>query len=50
MLWTMALLFLILWGIGTIASYTLGGFVHLLLVFALAAVLVRLVQARREIA
>ena len=50
MLWTMALLFLILWGIGTIASYTAGGYVHLLLVFALAAVLVRLVQARRELA
>jgi uncharacterized protein (DUF58 family) len=48
MLWTIALLFLILWGVGTVTSYTMGGFVHLLLVFALAAVLLRLIQGRRD--
>lgn len=49
MLWTIALLFLLLWGVGTVTSYTLGGFVHLLLVFALATVLFRLVQGRRDL-
>jgi hypothetical protein len=49
MLWTIALLFLILWGVGTVTSYTMGGFVHLLLLFAVAIVVVRLIQSRREI-
>ncbi|MBN2573703.1 MAG: lmo0937 family membrane protein [Deltaproteobacteria bacterium] len=48
MLWTMALLFLVLWGVGTVTSYTMGGFVHLLLVLALATVLLQLVQSRRD--
>jgi hypothetical protein len=50
MFWTMTLLFLILWGVGTVTSYTMGGFVHLLLVFILAMVLFRLVKSRRDFA
>jgi uncharacterized protein (DUF58 family) len=48
MLWTIARLLLVLWGVGTVTSYTMGGFVHLLLVFALATVLLRLVHSRRD--
>jgi hypothetical protein len=47
MLWTIAVIFLILWLLGMITSYTLGGFVHILLVVALIVVLVRLIQGRR---
>ena len=46
----MTLLFLILWSVGTVTSYTMGGFVHLLLVFALAMFLFRLIKSRRELA
>jgi hypothetical protein len=49
MFWTMTLLFLVLWGVGTVTSYTMGGFVHLLLIFALATVLFRLVKSRRDL-
>ena len=47
MLWTMAVLLMVLWGLGLVTSYTMGGFIHLLLVFALVAVLVRVIQNRR---
>ena len=50
MFWIMALLFLVLWGVGTVTSYTMGGLVHLLLVCALATVLFRLVKNRRDLA
>lgn len=50
MFWTMTLLFLVLWGVGTVTSYTMGGFVHLLLVLALATVLFHLVKSRRDLA
>jgi|WetSurMetagenome_2_1015567.scaffolds.fasta_scaffold1234736_1 uncharacterized membrane protein YqjE len=50
MFWTMTLLFLVLWGVGTVTSYTMGGLVHLLLVLALATVLFRLVKSRRDLA
>jgi uncharacterized membrane protein YqjE len=50
MFWTMTLLFLVLWGVGAVTSYTMGGFVHLLLVFALASILFRLVKTRRDFA
>jgi Family of unknown function (DUF5670) len=46
MLWTIAMLLLILWFLGMISSYTLGGFIHILLVLAIIAVLIRLVQGR----
>ena len=47
MLWTLAVLLLVLWLLGIITSYTLGGFVHILLVVALVVMLVRLIQGRR---
>lgn len=47
MLWTVALLLLVLWGLGLVTSYTLGGFIHILLVLAVVAVVIRLIQGRR---
>ena len=47
MLQTLAVILLILWLFGTVSSYTLGGFIHLLLVVAIVMVLVRVVQGRR---
>ena len=47
MLYTVALLLIIMWALGLITSYTMGGFIHLLLVFALIVVLVRIIQGRR---
>ena len=49
MLYTIAVVFLLLWLLGLITSYTMGGFVHVLLVVALVVVLVRLIQGRRPI-
>ena len=47
MLWTIAVVLMILWLLGLVTSYTMGGFVHVLLVLAVIAVLVRLIQGRR---
>jgi len=47
MLYTIALLLIIAWLLGLVSAYTLGGFIHLLLVLAVVAVLVRLIQGRR---
>jgi asparagine N-glycosylation enzyme membrane subunit Stt3 len=47
MLWTLAVILVALWLLGMISSYTLGGFVHILLVVAVIFVLVRLIQGRR---
>jgi len=47
MLYTLAIILLIAWLLGLISSYTLGGFIHILLVVALVAVLVRVIQGRR---
>lgn len=44
MLWTIALILLVLWALGMITAYTLSGFVHLLLIVALVLLAVRLVQ------
>jgi len=46
MLWTIAVLLLILWLLGMVSSYTLSGFIHILLVLAVVAVLIRLIQGR----
>jgi Family of unknown function (DUF5670) len=46
MLWTIAVVLLILWLLGMVSSYTLGGFIHILLVLAIVAVLIRLIQGR----
>jgi Family of unknown function (DUF5670) len=47
MLQTIAVILIILWLLGTVSSYTMGGFVHILLVIAIVMILVRLVQGRR---
>ncbi|HTA19277.1 MAG TPA: lmo0937 family membrane protein [Polyangia bacterium] len=47
MLYTLALILLILWALGLVGSYTMGGFIHLLLVAAIVLVLVRVIQGRR---
>jgi len=47
MLWTIFAVLIVLWLLGMATSYTLGGFIHILLVLAVAAVLIRLFQGRR---
>jgi hypothetical protein len=49
MLWTIAVILLILWLLGMISSYTLGGFIHLLLVIAIIVVLIRIIQGRSPV-
>jgi hypothetical protein len=49
MLWTIVILLLIMWALGLITSYTLGGVIHILLVVALVMVVVSLLQGRRVI-
>ncbi len=46
MLYTIALILIIAWLLGVVSSYTIGGFIHLLLVVAIIAVLVRIIQGR----
>lgn len=46
-MWTIFVILVILWLLGLVTSYTLGGFIHLLLVVAVIVVLVRLIQGRR---
>ena len=46
MLWTVAVVVLVLWLLGLITGYTLGGFIHILLVIAIVVVLVRVIQGR----
>jgi Family of unknown function (DUF5670) len=50
MLWTIAVLLLILWLLGMVSSYTLGGFIHILLVVAIITVLIRVIQGRSPVA
>jgi hypothetical protein len=47
MLWTIFVILLILWLLGLVSGYTMGGFVHILLVIAIIVLVVRLVQGRR---
>lgn len=49
MLWTVAVVLLVLWALGLVSSYTLGGFIHVLLVVAVVAVLVGIIQRRRVV-
>lgn len=49
MLWTIAVILVIMWLLGMITSYTLGGFLHLLLVLAVVAILIRVIQGRNPI-
>ena len=47
MLWTVAVILLILWMLGLASAYTMGGFIHILLVIAIVVVLLRVIQGRR---
>jgi hypothetical protein len=47
MLWTIAVILLILWLLGLVSSYTLGGFIHILLVIAVITVLISVIQGRK---
>jgi hypothetical protein len=49
MLWTIAVILLVLWFLGLVSSYTIGGFIHLLLVLAIIMVLIRIIQGRRAL-
>lgn len=47
MLWTTFVILVIMWALGSVTSYTMGGFVHILLVIALMVLVVNLIQGRR---
>jgi hypothetical protein len=47
MLWTIAVILIVLWLLGLVSSYTLGGFIHILLVIAIIVIVINLVQGRR---
>jgi hypothetical protein len=49
MLWTIAVILLVLWALGLVSSFTMGGFIHLLLVAAVVVVAVRLIQGRSPV-
>jgi len=49
MLWTIFVILLVLWLLGMVSSYTMGGFIHILLVIAIVVVLINLIQGRRVI-
>jgi hypothetical protein len=49
MLWTIAVVLLVLWALGLVSSFTMGGFIHLLLVAAIVMVAVRLIQGRAPV-
>lgn len=49
MLWTIFVILLVLWLLGMVTSYTLGGFIHVLLVIAIAVVLIRVISGRRPV-
>jgi Family of unknown function (DUF5670) len=49
MLWTIFVVLMVLWLLGVVSSYTMGGFLHLLLVIALAVVLIRVISGRTPV-
>lgn len=49
MLWTIFVILLVLWLLGIVSSYTLGGFVHVLLVVAIVVLIVQLLSGRRVV-
>ena len=49
MLWTIFVLLVVMWLLGMVSSYTLGGFIHLLLLLAVAVVLINIIQGRRPV-
>ncbi len=49
MLWTIFVILLVLWLLGLVSSYTLGGFIHLLLIVAIVVLLINIIQGRRVV-
>jgi hypothetical protein len=49
MLWTIAVILLVLWALGLVTSYTMGGFIHVLLVIAIVTVLINVIQGRKAL-
>jgi hypothetical protein len=49
MLWTIAVILFVLWALGLVSAYTMGGFVHILLVLALVVVVINVLQGRRAL-
>ena len=49
MLWTIFVILLVLWLLGLVSSYTLGGFIHILLVIAVVILVINLIQGRRSL-
>lgn len=49
MLWTIFVVLLVLWLLGIVSSYTLGGFIHILLVLALVVLVIRIIEGRRPV-
>ena len=47
MLWTIAIILIVLWALGLVSAYTMGGFIHVLLVLAIISVLLRIISGRR---
>jgi hypothetical protein len=46
-MWTIAIILIVLWALGLITSYTMGGLIHILLVVAIVVVLIRVIQGRK---
>jgi Family of unknown function (DUF5670) len=49
MLWTIAVVLLVLWALGLVTAYTMGGFIHVLLVIAVVVVLINVIQGRKTV-
>lgn len=49
MLWTIFVILLVLWALGMVTSYTMGGFIHILIVVAVVVLLINLIQGRRVV-
>ena len=48
MLWTIAVILIVLWALGLVSSYTMGGFIHILLVLAIVVIVINVIQGRRS--
>ena len=49
MLWTICVILIVMWMLGMVSAYTMGGFIHVLLVFAVVAVAIQLISGRRVV-
>ena len=49
MLWTIFLILLVMWLLGMVTAYTMGGFIHILLIFAISAVMIQVINGRRVV-